>query len=154
MMLRKALVLGTACTMMLCSGAVFAQDIAQTTAAVQAAPATAVADFTTQLAVAPENAAQLIADAIVAANGNEAAIEAILAAASNAGVEADVILASAVSVGVDPSVVAQVVADTQTAAAPAALQAVAAVAPVALPAPGAPGFGGGGGGGGGTISGN
>ena len=72
MMLRKALVLGTACTMMLCSGAVFAQDIAQTTdvAVVQETPVTVTAvqttaDFAAQLAAAPENAAQLIAQLII-----------------------------------------------------------------------------------------
>lgn len=145
MMLRKALVLGTACTMLLCSGAVFAQEPAQFNAA----------ELTTQLAAAPQNAGQLIADAIAAANGNQAVIDAILAAAAEAGVDADTILTAAVSAGVDPTLVAQVVADTQTAAGPTAnVPVFGSAAPVSLPAPGAPGFGGGGGGGGGTVSGN
>ncbi len=145
MMLRKALVLGTACTMLLCSGAVFAQEPAQFDAT----------NLTTQLAAAPQNASQLIADAIAAANGDKSVIDAILAAAAEAGVDADTILTAAVGQGVDPTQVAQVVADTQTAAGPTSIApAFGPVAPVSLPAPGAPGFGGGGGGGGGTISGN
>ncbi|GAB2931541.1 hypothetical protein [Rheinheimera gaetbuli] len=145
MMLRKALVLGTACTMLLCSGAVFAQEPAQFDAT----------NLTTQLAAAPQNAGQLIADAIAAANGDKSVIDAILAAAAEAGVDADTILTAAVGQGVDPTQVAQVVADTQTAAGPTSIApAFGSVAPVSLPAPGAPGFGGGGGGGGGTVSGN
>lgn len=145
MMLRKALVLGTACTMLLCSGAVFAQEPAQFNAT----------NLTTQLAAAPETANQLIADAIAAANGDKATIDAILKAAAEAGIDADTILTAAVGAGVDPTQVAQVVADTQTAAGPTAgFQVTGSTTSVSLPAPGAPGFGGGGGGGGGTVSGN
>ncbi|WP_423186113.1 hypothetical protein ACO1PK_13410 [Alishewanella sp. d11] len=100
----------------------------------------------------------ILEEALVAADGDEAAIEAILTTAAEAGVDPVSILAAAVAAGIDPGVVAQIIANTATAAGPTAPGAAPGAGPAAGPAsslpPPPPGFGGGGGGGGGTISGN
>lgn len=99
---------------------------------------------TTQNAPVSEAAAQL-ANALIAANGDEALIIVALKAAVAAGMSSDDILAIAIANGVDPAIVAANLEDAQTAGGGAF---------GAAPAPGGPGFGGGSGGGAGTISSN
>jgi hypothetical protein len=98
----------------------------------------------TQNAPVSEVAAQL-ANALVAAKGDEALIIEALQAAVAAGMSTDEILAIAIANGVDPAIVAVILEDTQTAGGGTFGSA---------PAPGGPGFGGGSGGGAGTISSN
>ncbi|KKO46821.1 hypothetical protein WG68_02425 [Arsukibacterium ikkense] len=130
MMLRNALLASTACTIMMFSGVVLAQDNMH-----------ANADFAAQLTATPQNAQQLIAEQVTAAQGDQAALDAVLTSAVNAGIDA--------------STVAQIAADSKTALPTAAtVRRNNAVTPANLPTPGGPGFGGGGGGGGNTISGN
>jgi hypothetical protein len=99
---------------------------------------------TPQNASVSEAAIQL-ANALIAANGDEAAIIEALKAAVAAGMSFDDILAIAIANGVDPAIVAANLEDAQTAGGGAFGSA---------PAPGGPGFGGGSGGGAGTISSN
>ncbi|WP_153914813.1 hypothetical protein [Shewanella sp. TC10] len=104
------------------------------------------ADFAlNQFNASPEDAADILALAIQATDGNEEMQIQVLAAAAASGMDADEILAIALANGVDPSIVAQAVEETQTAGGGAFGSA---------PAPGGIGFGGGSGGGDGTISGN
>jgi methanogenic corrinoid protein MtbC1 len=98
----------------------------------------------TQNAPVSEAATQL-ANAFIAANGDEALIIEAIQAAVAAGMTPDDILAVAIANGIDPAIVAANLEELQTAAGGAF---------GAAPAPGGPGFGGGSGGGGGTISGN
>ncbi|WP_418358567.1 MULTISPECIES: hypothetical protein [Shewanella] len=90
-------------------------------------------------------AATQLANAFVAANGDEALIIEAIQAAVAAGMTPDDILAVAVANGIDPAIVAANIEELQTAAGGAF---------GAAPAPGGPGFGGGSGGGAGTISSN
>ncbi len=105
-----------------------------------------------------EKLLKLIQDTLTTAKDDEAMVESIIIKASENGCADSVtILAAVVAAGIDPGIVAQILADTATAAGPTAPGAPAA-GPAAdttssLPPP-PPGFGGGGGGGGGTISGN
>ncbi|WP_351000156.1 hypothetical protein [Shewanella sp. TB7-MNA-CIBAN-0143] len=96
----------------------------------------------TQNAPISEQAQQLSIE-IQAANGNEELIKQALKAAAVAGMPPDDILAVALANGIDPSIVAEVVEETQTSGGGGF---------GAAPAPGATGFGGGSGGGAGTIS--
>ncbi|WP_350431234.1 hypothetical protein ABIS04_12240 [Shewanella sp. H8] len=96
----------------------------------------------TQNAPISEQAQQLSIE-IQAANGNTELIKQALKAAAVAGMAPDDILAVALANGIDPSIVAEVVEETQTSGGGGF---------GAAPAPGATGFGGGSGGGAGTIS--
>ena len=98
----------------------------------------------TQTVPVSEAATQL-ANAFIAANGDEALIIEAIQAAVAAGMTPDEILAVAVANGIDPAIVAANLEELQTAAGGAF---------GAAPAPGGPGFGGGSGGGAGTISSN
>jgi D-aminopeptidase len=98
----------------------------------------------TQTVPVSEAATQL-ANAFIAANGDEALIIEAIQAAVAAGMTSDEILAVAVANGIDPAIVAANLEDAQTAGGGAF---------GAAPAPGGPGFGGGSGGGAGTISSN
>ncbi|QDE31764.1 hypothetical protein [Shewanella polaris] len=96
----------------------------------------------TQNAPISEQAQQLSIE-IQAANGNTELIKQALKAAAVAGMAPDDILAVALANGIDPSIVAEVVEETQTSGGGGF---------GAAPAPGVTGFGGGSGGGAGTIS--
>jgi hypothetical protein len=98
----------------------------------------------TQTVPVSEAATQL-ANAFIAANGDEALIIEAIQAAMTAGMTPDDILAIAIANGIDPAIVAANLEELQTAAGGAF---------GAAPAPGGPGFGGGSGGGAGTISSN
>jgi methanogenic corrinoid protein MtbC1 len=98
----------------------------------------------TQTVPVSEAATQL-ANAFIAANGDEALIIEAIQAAMTAGMTPDDILAIAIANGIDPAIVAANLEDAQTAGGGAF---------GAAPAPGGPGFGGGSGGGAGTISSN
>ncbi|MGI2170519.1 hypothetical protein ACROAE_10025 [Shewanella sp. MF05960] len=98
----------------------------------------------TQNAPVSDVSAQL-ANAFIAANGDEALIIEAIQAASAGGLSPDEILAIAIANGIDPAIVAANLEELQTAAGGAF---------GAAPAPGGPGFGGGSGGGAGTISSN
>ena len=111
------------------AGVIAAEDTL--TASTQNAP---VSDVSSQLA-----------NAFVAANGDEALIIEAIQAAYAAGLSPDEILAIAIANGIDPAIVAANLEELQTAAGGAF---------GAAPAPGGPGFGGGSGGGAGTISSN
>jgi hypothetical protein len=90
-------------------------------------------------------AATLLANSLVAANGDEVLIIEALKAAVAAGLSSDDILAISIANGIDPAIVAANLEGAQTAGGGAF---------GAAPAPGGPGFGGGSGGGAGTISSN
>jgi D-aminopeptidase len=98
----------------------------------------------TQTVPVSEAATQL-ANAFIAANGDEALIIEAIQAAVAAAMTPDEILAVAVANGIDPAIVAANLEDAQTAGGGAF---------GAAPSPGGTGFGGGSGGGGGTISSN
>jgi hypothetical protein len=98
----------------------------------------------TQTVPVSETATQL-ANAFIAANGDEALIIEAIQAAFAAGMTPDEILALAVANGIDPAIVAANLEDAQTAGGSAF---------GAAPSPGGGGFGGGSGGGAGTISSN
>ncbi|WP_137226644.1 hypothetical protein [Shewanella sp. MEBiC00475] len=90
-------------------------------------------------------AATQLANAFIAANGDEALIIEAIQAAVTAGMTPDDILAIAIANGIDPAIVEANLEELQTAAGGAF---------GAAPSPGGPGFGGGSGGGAGTISSN
>jgi hypothetical protein len=108
-------------------------------------PVVAMAEDTLTATTQVSEAAAQLANALIAANNDEALIIVALKAAVAAGMSADDILAIAIANGVDPAIVAANIEDTQTAGGGAF---------GAAPAPGGPGFGGGSGGGAGTISSN
>ena len=94
----------------------------------------------------PSDSADILGFALIAADSDMATVKSVLVSALESGMDPDEILAIALANGIDPSIVSEVIEETQTAAGAFALGAA--------PAPGGPGFGGGSGGGGGTVSGN
>lgn len=155
-MLRKVLVLGTACTVLL-TGAVFAQDNAQPASSSESPEVSTGLTLQQQITNAANDDAriELVNNALIAANGDATMITSILEQAKAAGMSEDTLLALAVSNNVSEEIIAAVLPNTQTAAqgqAPGVITLPPQSANNTITLPTTPGAGGGAGGGGATIS--